>query len=99
MNILAVNLILSTLVFCMAARLYPVPRLPSLAPRAALTPMLLLHSLRHLGLMFRSPGAVYPAMPPQFTEPAAAGGLLAAMLALAALAAVARGARWARSLV
>jgi hypothetical protein len=59
MNILTVNLVLSTFVFWMAARIYLVPNLPRLDPRAILVPILLLHSLRHLGLMFLAPGAIY----------------------------------------
>ena len=49
MNILAVNLILSTFVFWVAARLYPVPRMSLFSPQAILRPILLLHSFRHLG--------------------------------------------------
>jgi hypothetical protein len=45
-------------------------------------PILLLHALRHLGLMFLAPGAVYPGIPAQFTIPAAFGDLLAAVLAV-----------------
>lgn len=58
-GILTVNLIGTTVVFYIAARIYVVPRLGGLAPRAALIPILLLHSLRHLGLMFLTRGAVY----------------------------------------
>src|SRR5262249_52492952 len=60
---------------------------------------LLLHSLRHLGLMFLAPGAIYSGMPPEFAYPAAFGDLLAAVLALAAIPAVATNARGARPLV
>src|SRR5882757_8743328 len=99
MNILTVNLLFSTLVFWVAARLYLLPRLAELEPRTILLPILLLHSLRHLGLMFLAPGAVYPGIPPQFTYPAAFGDLLAAVLALIAIAAVVTKSRHARSLV
>jgi hypothetical protein len=88
-NILTVNLLFSTVVFWVAARIYVVPRLPELRPRAVLLPILLLHSLRHLGLMFLAPGAIYAGMPPEFAYPAAFGDLLAAALALAAIPAVA----------
>ena len=50
-----------------------------------LVPILLLHSLRHLGLMFLAPGAVYPGIPAQFAYPAAFGDLLAAVLAMTAI--------------
>jgi hypothetical protein len=64
MNMLTVNLLFSTLVFWVAARLYVLPRLPQLNPRTVLLPILLLHSFRHLGLMFLSPGATYEGIPP-----------------------------------
>jgi hypothetical protein len=99
MNILTVNLLFSTLVFWVAARLYLFPKLHELEPRAVLLPILLLHSFRHLGLMFLAPGAVYAGIPPQFAYPAALGDLLAALLALAAIPAVARLTRHARPLV
>ena len=99
MNILTINLLLSTLVFAIAARIYVFPQLDRLPARTVLVPILLLHSLRHLGLMFLAPGAVYAGMPPAFAEPAAFGDLLAAALALAALAAVVAEARAARLLV
>lgn len=85
MNILTLNLVLSTLVFWLAARIYVVPNLGRWTPRAVLVPILLLHSFRHLGLMFLAPGAVHGAMPAPFAYPAAFGDLLAAALAMAAL--------------
>lgn len=99
MNILTVNLLFSTLVFWVAARIYVLPRLEQLGPRTVLVPILLLHSMRHLGLMFLSPGATYPGIPPEFVYPAAFGDLLAALLALAALAALTLESRAARPLV
>jgi hypothetical protein len=99
MNILTVNLLLSTLVFWIAARLYLLPRLDELEARTVLLPILLLHALRHLGLMFLAPGAVYAGIPPQFTYPAAFGDLLTAILALIAIPAVAARARIAPQLV
>src|SRR5262245_45319562 len=90
MNLLTVNLVLSTLVFWVAAKLYVMPRLPELRPQTVLLPILLLHSFRHLGLMFLAPGATYTGLPMQFAYPAALGDLLAALLALGALAAVAK---------
>ena len=99
MNILTVNLVLSTLIFWIAAKLYLLPRITELEPRTILLPILLLHSLRHLGLMFLAPGAVYPGIPSQFAYPAAFGDLLAAVLALVAIPAVALRARHAKLLV
>ncbi len=99
MNILTVNLLFSTLVFGIAAKLYVLPRLPELRPRTVLLPILLLHSLRHLGLMFLAPGATYPGIPMPFAYPAAFGDLIAALLALAAIPAVATNWKGARALV
>jgi len=98
-NILTVNLLFSTLVFWVAAKLYLLPRLAECEPRTILLPILLLHSTRHLGLMFLAPGAVYAGLPRQFSYPAAFGDLLAAVLALVAILAVAARARVAKLLV
>ncbi len=99
MNILTVNLLFSTFVFWVAAKIYVFPKLSELGPKAVLLPILLLHSFRHLGLMFLAPGATYAGIPPQFAYPAAFGDLLAAFLALAAIPAVHRNIRAARLLV
>jgi hypothetical protein len=98
-NILTVNLLFSTFVFWVAARIYVLPKLPELSPQAVLLPILLLHSFRHLGLMFLASGATYAGMAPQFAYPAAFGDLLAALFALIAIPAVARNARGGRFLV
>jgi len=87
-RILTLNQIGTTLVFYVAARIYLLPRLGDLAPRAVMVPILLLHSLRHLGLMFLTRGAVYPGIPPQFAYPAALGDLFTALLAFASIPAV-----------
>ena len=97
MNILTVNLLFSTLVFWIAARIYLLPKLSELEPSAVVLPILLLHSLRHLGLMFLAPGAVYAGIPSEFSTPAAYGDLLTAVLALIAIGAVSARSRAARS--
>lgn len=99
MNILSVNLLFSSFVFWLAAKIYILPKLHELRPQTVLLPILLLHSFRHLGLMFLTPGATYAGIPSQFTYPAAFGDLLVALLALAAIPAVARNARAGRLLV
>jgi len=99
LNILTVNLVLSTLVFWIAAKIYLLPKLSQLSARAVLLPILLLHSLRQLGLMFLAPGAVYQGMPPKFAYPAVYGDLLAAALALASIAALVWNLKGARVLV
>jgi hypothetical protein len=98
-NILTVNLLFSTLIFWLAARIYVLPNLETLPPQSVLLPILLLHAFRHLGLMFLAPGATYPGIPPEFAYPAALGDLCAALLAVAAILAVARDIRGGRLLV
>jgi hypothetical protein len=63
MNILTVNLMFSTFVFAVAAKLYLIPMLPRLGPRSVVLPILLLHATRHLGLVFLAPGGVFPGLP------------------------------------
>ena len=99
MSILSINLLFSTVVFWIAAKLYLLPKLRDVSARNLLLPILLLHAFRHLGLMFLAPGAAYAGIPWQFAYPAAAGDLLAALLALAAMPAVAKDHRSARILV
>lgn len=99
MNILTVNLLFSTLVFWIAAKLYLLPDLARLGAKRVLLPILLLHSLRHFGLMFLAPGAIYAGIPSQFAEPAAIGDLIAALLALASIAALVLNSRAAMLLV
>jgi hypothetical protein len=99
MNILTANLVFSTVVFWIAARIYLLPKLHELSSRTILLPILLLHSFRHLGLMFLAPGATYAGIPAQFAYPAAYGDLLAAILALIAIPAVGMGHRSGRFLV
>jgi hypothetical protein len=99
MNILTINLIFSTFVFWVAAKLYVLPKLQNYEARTLLLPILLLHSLRHLGLMFLTSGATYRGIPPQFTYPAAYGDLITAVLAMIAIPAVATRARSAKLLV
>ena len=83
--LLPVNLILGTVVFSLVYRIYLHPRISSLDPQQVLTPILLLNSLRYLGLLFLAPGVTVPGMPQEFAVPAAVGDLITAMLALVAL--------------
>src|SRR5262245_10635883 len=87
-RILTLNLIASTAVFYVAARIYLLPQLGQLRPSAVLIPILLLHSLRHLGLMFLTSGATYPGLAPQFAYPAALGDLVTAVLAFVSIFAI-----------
>jgi hypothetical protein len=99
MNLLTVNLVLSTIIFWIAAKLYLLPKLDRLEASTIVLPILLLHSMRHLGLMFLAPGGHYPGIPSQCAYPAAVGDLVSAALALAAIPAVVRRSVLARPLV
>ncbi len=90
-RVLTVNLILNTAIFYVAARLYLLPLVPRVRPQGILVPILLLHSMRHLGLMFLTRGATFTGMPPQFAYPAAFGDLMTPVLAFAAIPLVLRG--------
>ena len=82
------NLLLSLLAFSMIARWYVMPRLQGMAVAQALQPFLLLHSFRHIGMMFLAEGAVKTNLPEGFSLYAAYGDLAASILAFVALAAL-----------
>ena len=90
-RILTLNLVANTAIFYLAARIYLLPLLPRLRPQAVLVPILLLHSTRHLGMMFLTRGATFPGLSTHFAYPAAFGDLITAALALIAIPFVIRG--------
>ena len=98
-RVLTLNLIGTTVIFYVAARIYLLPNLARLSPRTVLIPILLLHSLRYLGLMFLTRGATYPGLPQQFAYPAAVGDFVTALLAFISIFLVVRGSRVARPFV
>jgi len=87
-RMLVLNLIMSTGIFYWAAQIYVVPKLKTTAAETVFVPILLFHALRHLGLMFMTPSAVYEGMPDAFATPAGVGDFIAALLAVLALYAV-----------
>jgi hypothetical protein len=98
-RVLTLNLGANTAIFYVAARLYLLPQLPRLRPQQILLPILLLHSMRHLGMMFLTRGATYPGMPSQFAYPAAFGDMLTAIIALGTIPIVLRGSPLAKTAV
>jgi hypothetical protein len=98
-RVIVVNLIANTVIFYVAARLYLLPLVPRVRPQVILVPILLLHSMRHLGLMFLTRGATFPGVPPQFANPAAFGDLITAVLAFAAIPFVLRSSPLAKPVV
>jgi len=87
-RIMVLNIVLSTIIFYWAARIYLMPKLKVISAATIFVPILLFHSLRHLGLMFMASGAVYEGMPPQFAYPAGISDFISALLALFALYAI-----------
>ncbi len=98
-RILPLNVVANTAIFYLAARLYLWPQLPRLRPRQILIPILLLHSTRHLGMMFLTRGATYPGLPPEFAYPAAFGDLVTAIIALVTIPIVLRRSSFAKPAV
>ncbi|TAF99300.1 MAG: hypothetical protein EAZ43_16060 [Betaproteobacteria bacterium] len=84
-RILLINVVFSLFVFMSAARIYVLPRVNASSLQWIAPPILLLHAMRHLGLLFLAPGVTLPGLPPQFAYPAALGDLLSAVLAMIAL--------------
>ena len=98
-RILTLNLVANTVIFYIATRLYLLPVLPRLRPQQVLLPILLLHSTRHLGMMFLTRGATYPGLPAEFAYPAACGDLLTAIIALLTIPLLIRGSAMAKPVV
>ena len=84
-RVIVLNLIANTAIFYVAARLYLLPLIPRVSLQLILVPILLFHSMRHLGMMFVTRGATYSGLPSQFAKKAAFGDLLTAILAFVAI--------------
>src|SRR5262250_2420071 len=98
-RILPLNLVGNTAIFYIAARLYLLPLIPRVRPQQILIPILLLHSTRHLGMMFLTRGATFPGLPLEFAYPAAFGDLITAAIALLAIPMVLSGSVLAKPVV
>ena len=76
---------MSFLVYGLVARWYVGPALAKRSLVQALTPILLLHAMRHIGLVFVIASVVDVNLPRSFSVPGAVGDVLAMFLALIAL--------------
>jgi hypothetical protein len=97
--VFATQITLSLLSFGLIASWVIYPRLRERSLRDALTLLLLFETFRTVGLIVLVPGLVDAALPAAFTISAAAGDMLAVVLAFAALVAVRSGWRGAPALV
>jgi hypothetical protein len=93
-NTLVYNLILNTVIFYLAYKWLLKPHMGNIAPVHVLTPILLLESMRHLGVMFLTPGVVGAGIPMQFAWPTAVGDCIAASLAMLAAVLLQKRHRW-----
>jgi hypothetical protein len=84
-RVIVLNLIANTAIFYVAARLYLLPLIPRVSAELILVPILLFHSMRHLGMMFVTRGATYPGLPSQFANKAAFGDLVTSIIAFVAI--------------
>src|SRR6266403_2951466 len=98
-RVIVLNRVANTLIFYVAARLYLLPLIPRVRPQQILIPILLLHSTRHLGMMFLTRGATYPGLAAEFAYPAAFGDLFTAAIALVTIPILLRGSTMARPAV
>src|SRR5438552_5565184 len=98
-RVVALNLIANTVIFYVAARLYLLPLISRVRPQQILVPILLMHSTRHLGMMFLTRGATYPGLAAEFAYPAAFGDLFTATIALVTIPLVLRGSTLAKPAV
>jgi hypothetical protein len=92
-QIFLVQIVGNVVAFALIARWYVAPRLNRFPLAEALTPLLLLHLTRVVGLTILVPGIVDPSLPRSFATPAAYGDLLAAALALVSIGALRTGSR------
>ena len=98
-QIFVLQIFINLLVFGLAARRYVLPLLRRLPFVEALTPLILAHALRTMGLAFLIPGVAGGELPQAFAAPGAYGDLLAVVLALLSVLALRRGWRGAPALV
>lgn len=89
----------NVLIFSLIARWYIQPRLQHMPITVALRPLLLVHTMRTLGLVFLVPASLGATLPEPFATSAAIGDLLAAILAFMNLMALHFGWRNTRFLI
>ena len=97
--IFPLQVLLALVTYALLARWFLAPRLARLPRDVALQPLLALHTLRYIGLVFLAPGMHDPALPQSFAVPAAIGTATAGVLALASIAALRAHAPFAIALV
>ena len=83
-----IQVVLAFVTWGLLAYWYVAPRLRGLPFASALQPLLVVQTIRYVGLSFLAPAVTKPALAQSFAVPAALGTTIAAVLALAAIAAL-----------
>ncbi len=86
--VFAIQNISSFIVSTLIVVWYAIPKLRQKALAEALTPLLLFHALRTIGLTYLVPAVADPNLPREFALPTAYGDLIAATLAIVSLLAL-----------
>ncbi len=80
------QVVLGLITWSLLARWFLVPRLAGLPRESALQPLLAVHTLRYVGLIFLAPAATGPSLAQTFAVPAGLGTAIAGVLALISIA-------------
>jgi len=80
------QVILGLVTMGLLARWFVAPRLARLPRESALQPLLAVHTLRYIGLVFLAPAATGSSLPQSFAVPAGLGTAIAGVLALVSIA-------------
>jgi hypothetical protein len=80
------QVVLGLITWSLLARWFLVPRLAGLPRESALQPLLAVHTLRYIGLIFLAPAATGPSLAQTFAVPAGLGTAIAGVLALISIA-------------
>src|SRR5437899_2007927 len=80
------QVVLGLITMSLLARWFVAPRLAGLPRESALQPLLAVHTLRYIGLVFLAPAATGAALAQSFAVPAALGTAIAGVLALISIA-------------
>jgi len=93
------QVVLGLLTWSLLARWFVAPRLVGLPREVALQPLLALHTLRYIGLVFLAPAATGGPLAQSFAVPAGLGTAIAGVLALVSIALLRARSRFAIPLV
>lgn len=88
MPIFTIQVLLALVTFGLLAQWYLIPRLAPLPRDVALQPLLAVHTIRYIGLVFLAPTVVHSSLSSGFAVPAGVGTAIAGVLALGSIGAL-----------